>query len=344
MIENKTEKGVPMRLSELKSFYSNITIQCHDNPDADAIASAYGLFCFFRDLGLETQMIYSGNYQIQKPNLKLMLEKLAIPIQYVREKKKVKGMLVTVDCQYGAGNVTRFWADAIAVIDHHQPEVEEENLEPHAEIIQRIEIINPGFGSCSTLVWSLLKEESYPIQSRSSLATALYCGLFSDTSQFTELYHPCDLEMKEELMFDREFFYQYKNSNLTLEELQIAGLALQKYQFHEEFSFAIISSQPCDPNILGMISDFLLQVDGVTTCVVYNHTHDGYKFSVRSCSRKVKASELAQYLTDEIGTGGGHYEKAGGFIHLKFLKKKYGHDRIEEYFNERIKSFFYQAG
>lgn len=28
--------------------------------------------------------------------------------------------LVTVDCQYGQGNVTRFDAGKVAVIDHHQ--------------------------------------------------------------------------------------------------------------------------------------------------------------------------------------------------------------------------------
>lgn len=32
-----------MKLKELL-HYDNIVIQCHDNPDADAIASGYGLY------------------------------------------------------------------------------------------------------------------------------------------------------------------------------------------------------------------------------------------------------------------------------------------------------------
>ena len=323
-----------MRLSELTKLFSQITIQCHDNPDADAIASAFGLFCFFQEKGIKTQIIYGGNYQIQKPNLKMMLEKLGIPVSYRPERgTKLKGLLITVDCQYGAGNVTRFVPDAFAVIDHHQPETEDENLHGNHEMPTCLKIIYPGLGSCSTLVWSLLKEENYPIEHNMRLATALYCGLFSDTSQFTELFNPLDLDMKEELMIDRAFFGQYRNSNLTLKELQIAGLALQKYQFHEEYAFEIICAEPCDPNVLGMISDFLLQVDGVYTCVVYNHTYDGYKFSVRSCSREVRASELAQYLAEEIGTGGGHYEKAGGFINLKHFKERHNRHVIAEYFS-----------
>jgi len=330
-----------MRLSELTKLFSQITIQCHDNPDADAIASAFGLFCFFQEQGIKTQIIYGGNYQIQKPNLKMMLEKLGIPVSYRPERgTKLKGLLITVDCQYGAGNVTRFVPDAFAVIDHHQPETEDENLQGNHEMLTCLKIIYPGLGSCSTLVWSLLKEENYPIEQNMRLATALYCGLFSDTSQFTELFNPLDLDMKEELMIDRAFFGQYRNSNLTLKELQIAGLALQKYQFHKEYAFAIICAEPCDPNVLGMISDFLLQVDGVYTCVVYNHSYDGYKFSVRSCSREVRASELAQYLAEEIGTGGGHYEKAGGFINLKHFKERHNRHVISEYFSNRIKSYF----
>ena len=44
------EKSREMMLDELLG-YDHVTIQCHDNPDADAIASGYGLYCFFRDKG-----------------------------------------------------------------------------------------------------------------------------------------------------------------------------------------------------------------------------------------------------------------------------------------------------
>lgn len=38
-------KSREMMLDELLG-YDHVTIQCHDNPDADAIASGYGLYCF----------------------------------------------------------------------------------------------------------------------------------------------------------------------------------------------------------------------------------------------------------------------------------------------------------
>lgn len=86
-------------------------------------------------------------------------------------------------------------------------------------------------------------------------------------------------------------------------------MALLRCNYNDDYQFAVIHSQPCDPNVLGLISDFLLQVAGVNTCVVYNEDSGGYKFSVRSCIREVNASELSDYLSEGIGSGGGHVEK-----------------------------------
>lgn len=61
----------------------------------------------------------------------------------------------------------------------------------------------------------------------------------------------------------------------------------------------------------------------IKTYVVFNEGNDGYKYSVRSCIKEVKPSELVGYLAEGIGSGGGHYEKAGGFISMKLYEEKY---------------------
>lgn len=322
-----------MKLQELLK-YNPITIQCHDNPDADAIASGYGLYCYFKDRKKDVSLIYSGRAPITKSNLKLMIDKLDIPISYVKtdaeEKSRREGLLITVDCQYGAGNVTKMDADVIAIIDHHQVEIE--NI-PMSHII-------PGLGSCSTLVWKMLLDEGYEVNDEDGLGTALYYGLYTDTNQFAELPNPLDKDLREGVEYDNSLINQFRNSNLSLQELEIAGIAMIRYSFNEDYGFAVIKSQPCDPNILGLISDFLLQVDCIKTCVVYNKMGDGYKISVRSCVREVNASELASYLTEDIGSGGGHYEKAGGFISGKLYVEKYKALHIEGYFNNRMTEYF----
>ena len=119
-----------MKLSDLMK-YNPITIQCHDNPDADAIASGYALYTFFGQQGKDVKLIYSGRNEIQKSNLCLMLEYLKIPVEYMSRpdelvkdtpEQKLPGLLLTVDCQYGAGNVTKLPAENVAIIDHHQVE------------------------------------------------------------------------------------------------------------------------------------------------------------------------------------------------------------------------------
>ena len=65
--------------------YEKICIQCHDNPDADALASGYALWSFFKEKGKEVTFIYGGANQIQKSNLLLMIKELEIPVQYVTE-------------------------------------------------------------------------------------------------------------------------------------------------------------------------------------------------------------------------------------------------------------------
>ncbi|MCR5754031.1 MAG: DHH family phosphoesterase [Acetatifactor sp.] len=316
-----------MRLSELLK-YQTITIQCHDNPDADAIAAGYALYCFFTDKECDVQLVYSGKNQINKANLKLLVEKLSIPIEYIPTDyiKKREGLLITVDCQYGAGNVTYMEADKIAVIDHHPIEMENPGL-------YRIE---PTVGSCATLAWSMLVEEGYPVNEDVSLGTALYYALYMDTNQFSELFNPMDMNMRERLTFNKRLISQFRNANLSLEELEIAGIAMLRYNYNEDYRFAVIKAQPCDPNILGLISDFLLQVAEIDTCVVYNEINDGFKFSVRSCVKEVNANELAAFLAKDIGSGGGHFEKAGGFISIKLYEKLYPMLHSEAYFSNKM--------
>ena len=47
-----------MKLRELLK-YNDIVIQCHDNPDADALASAYGVASYFELHGKKTRIVYS---------------------------------------------------------------------------------------------------------------------------------------------------------------------------------------------------------------------------------------------------------------------------------------------
>lgn len=293
--------------------YDRIVIQCHDNPDADALASGYGVYQYLKSQGKDVSFVYGGRYLIQKSNLVLMVSELEIPIVHVEELDN-PDLLITVDCQYGEGNVTRFEAKNIAVIDHHQVSGE----------LPQMSEVRSNLGSCSTLVRELLQAEGIDMNDDSNLATALYYGLLTDTGNFTEISHPLDKDLRDDAVFNRTTITRFRNANLSLTELEIAGNALLAYSYNEEYRYSVVEAKPCDPNILGMISDLMLEVDAVDTCLVYSVLPFGIKISVRSCIKEVKASELAEFITDGIGSGGGHLEKAGGFIQMDLLNRAFG--------------------
>ncbi len=316
--------------------FQNITVQCHDFPDADAIASGFVLTSFLKSRGKNARFIYSGRAQITKSNLRLMIEKLDIDITYVPQKDRndssaddTKGnmgdILVTVDCQYGSGNVTKFDADEVMIIDHHQVE----NLAP------KYNFIESDLGSCSTLIWKMIKEaDAGFIDDR--MGTALYYGLYTDTNQFTEIKNPMDMDMRDEILHSDSIIRLFRNSNISIKELDIAGMAILRYSVNDDYRFAVIKSNPCDPNILGLIADFLQQVDIIDTCVVFAENETGIKISVRSCVPGISASELAEYLCKEVGSGGGHLEKAGGYISHNLFEEKYPMVHADAYFNNRM--------
>ena len=326
---------VPMSLS-LSDFlkYKNIVIQCHDNPDADALACGFALYKYLKSKGSAPRFIYGGKGPVTKPNLVLMTEHLNIPAEFVTELSKPE-LLVTVDCQYGESNVTHFDAETIATIDHHQV----------SGTLPQLNDVRSAYGACSTIMYELLAKEGMDINSDRELATALYYGLMTDTGGFSEISHPADKDLRDFAKFDPNEIILFKNSNLSRDELNIEGDALKSAEYNDEYSFGIIEAAPCDPNILGLISDMFLEVSGVNTCLVYSILPYGVKLSVRSCVKEVKAGELSAFIAEGLGGGGGHRMKAGGLLKKELLNKagisfeketlhKYVKNRMADYFKE----------
>lgn len=303
-----------MKLSALLK-YNSIVIQCHDNPDADAICSGYVLYRYFFKHGKKVRLIYSGNFKITKSNLVFLINELHIPIEFVSNLKSKPELLLLTDCQYGEGNVKKFPAKEVAVIDHHQV----------YGTLPKLNEVRSNLGSCCSVIWNLIKieDEDSSIDIDENIATALYYGLYSDTNAFSEMSHPLDRDMIEALDYNKNLIMKLKNMNLTLKEAKIAGVAMLGVEYHAENKYAILRTDPCDPNILGLIGDFIVAVDNIDVCLVYSVLSFGVKFSIRSCSNETRADELATFLAKKIGSGGGHTEKAGGILKNELIIKQY---------------------
>ena len=307
--------------------YEKIAIQAHDDPDADALASGFALHSFLSGLGREPFFFYGGAEAISKPDLRLMVEKLDIPIKYAPDFNRWDGLLLTVDCAYGNNNVQPVQAALAAVIDHH-PSSLKAGVDPSLSTIQ------PTLGSCATLVWSLLERADFrpfdplaptpiPPALRDRLAIALYFGLYMDTSGLAELRHPLDRDMRDALTVSRQekliqeeaVLKQLLNSRLSRADLEKAQKALRNIEIDEANRLALIPVASCGPHLLGYISDLAIQVSELDLVTAWTEHHQGLKFSVRSSGREIKARDLTLwFVRDGVGDGGGHMEKAGGCL------------------------------
>ncbi len=320
-----------LKLTQLLA-HDFVLIQCHNIPDADSIASGLALLRYFTAQGREARLVYAGPAAVSKPNLTEMLRLLGIPLEYLgRGPHRLaeiapaaqSPLLITADCQQGAGNVDKIECETVCVIDHHLPEG---TLPP-------LSAVEPYLGSCCTVVWRLLCQAGFSLAGQEDLCTALYYGLYTDTNSLSELFHPTDRDMMESLPFNPDTIRWLKNNNLTRDELVIAGNALIETHHSESPPYSLFRAGPCDPNILGFISDLTMQAQGVAVCAGFNEINGGVKLSVRSCTNEVMANELAAFLAAGHGSGGGNREKAGGFLHWA------GGDAME-YLENRLRAYF----
>ena len=328
MLRAAVRGAADMKLSILER-YQDIVIQMHDNPDADAVGSGYALYKYFESKGKRVRLIYGGSMKIQKSNMLLLIEELKLPVEYVTSMKKPE-LLLTVDCQYGEGNVQHFEAENVAMIDHHNTgRMSDEMVE-----------IRSNLASCATICFALLKEEGFDINEDIRVSTALYYGLYMDSNELAEIRHPLDWDMIDYLRVDRTLITRLTHANFTLQEMETAGIAMIRHNYDRNKRLSMIRSKPCDPNILGIIGDFVLQVDCIDVSVIFNESSNGYKLSVRSCVPDVAANDMAEFLTAGIGNGGGHIDKAGGFISKSKFEEQYDDLPIEGYFFNKIDEYY----
>ena len=318
-----------MRLESLLEF-DDIMIQCHDDPDADAIASGFALQRYLESQGKRPRLVYSGPRRINKGNLTRMVDLFKIDITYIKPEEREENppeLLITVDCQDGESNVTPLPRGELAAIDHHRAE---HGGQKEKDALREV---RSDYGACSTILWSMLKDAGF--EPDTVLSSALYYGLYMDTVAFKSLAsaHSRDQEMRRELEggeLDRAGIEMLKRANLNAETLRILGQAISELHIYQDYHFAVAHAQPCDPNILGVISDQIMEVDGVDLCVSYcllpekeRKPDAEFKFSVRSYLAGISGGDLAKYLAKGLGgNAGGRGTSGGGVLSERELRRE----------------------
>lgn len=297
------------RLDKLKNALSGrerLLILTHENPDPDAVASAFGLQHLVNSLvGVEPVLGYSG--YISRAENRQMISELEIPMENLRELdlETFDGFLM-VDVQPQAGNhALPEDKKPLVVIDHH----------PAAERLPEVEfrMVKKRCGSTSTIIAELLKEANATIDER--LATALVYGIKSDTRDLGRVTRQKDVET---------FMYLFPKANLSrLADIEHARLPRVYFEdLRDAISEATIKGDAVitrvgvtdSRDIIPEMADLFLRLEGMSWSACYGYFNKDIIISLRSADKSKRCDKAIRSIVKDLGTGGGHATMAAGQI------------------------------
>lgn len=292
-------------------------IQTHNYPDHDAVAAAFGLQHLLALHQIKSHILYVGD--IGEGSLLHMIEKLNITISHADDYSAMQPQdkIVIVDGCKGSKNVLDLVGDEVAVIDHH--EINPDDIED-VEFVD----IRPWLGSCSSLIASYYNELDIAIPP--NVATAFQIGITMDTSNLTRAVDRLDLRFFTDFYFtsNRDFVDSILRNYLALDDLSYYRYLIDHLKIKAEVAFCFFPDG-CRPNMLGILSDFVLALKEIDLVVLCALNGDKVYFSLRNENRKWNASLIVRHLLQGIGNGGGHSHMAGGII---FRSADFNSERI----------------
>lgn len=297
--------------------YKKVYIQPHNFPDADAVASAFGLYELLTNLNIDSEIIcYTTRTASTKPNLDKMLREIENDITYnirtVPEDVEDYALFL-IDVQQDNSNITPLNAKYIYCIDHHEACSSEIYVDSD---------VRPSIGSSSTIITKYFQK--YQMTPSSLTATLLSFGIYQDTGSLSEKTTNLDTDCKMWLndKCDADLYNDLIHSSFTYADLSIIASALKSAEQYRNVVFCKVSTW--DDNMLGNISDTLSEVSDIDISIAYADKKDGWKLSIRSYNKLLSAVDVVQHLTGQFSSlGGGHLNKSGGFISKEDFIKIY---------------------
>jgi nanoRNase/pAp phosphatase (c-di-AMP/oligoRNAs hydrolase) len=289
-----------------------VLLLCHNNPDPDSIASAYGLgFLLNKKFRVRSVIGYGG--VVTRAENKAMIQRLRIKtLQLTRiDPSKYFGVAL-IDAQPGTGNnlLNGKSERPLIVIDHHP--LRKRSLKAH------VCDVRPNYGATSTIVTEYIVAAG--LTPSRSVANGLLYGIKTDTNALgrgaskldlnaftflSSLSNPRVVGWIEKPVLSPEYFADYQRGLArTIVYRDVAVSYLGKIR-----SEAIIPE----------LADLLLRIEGVSWSMCMGEYKNSMFVSVRTSSRLKKAGAVIRRLIGKAGSAGGHREMAGAQVPLAGL-------------------------
>lgn len=294
--------------NKLKNVHGSgpILILPHDNPDPDALASAWGLSLLMKKLHRRESVIAYGGL-IGRAENRALVKRLGLPLTPF--KPSLLGTDVTVflvDCQPHTGNSSLPEnIDPDVVIDHH-PRRKTTRVKLWAHIDARA-------GAVSSLITSAFQELGILLPKR--LATALFYAIRSETRDLGWEHTRRDQEGYLHLLplVDFQALHRIESPPLSAEYFRSVKEALGRSRIRKDVVVCPLSRVPY-PELPAEIADFLIRREGIEVAFVAGLYREDLFISMRSLRKDLDLSRVIRVLLEDLGTGGGHERMAGGKI------------------------------
>jgi nanoRNase/pAp phosphatase (c-di-AMP/oligoRNAs hydrolase) len=300
------------RLDELAAVLEGagrrrMLVLCHNNPDPDTIASAYGFqFLLSKKLGIRSIIGYGG--VVTRAENRAMIQRLRIKMtQLSRIDHSRYWGIALIDAQPGTGN-NLFDSRAnppLIVIDHHPLRKPSLKAQFHD--------IRPKYGATSTIITEYLSAAGL-VPTR-SLANALIYGIKADTNSLVRGASKIDFNAFNYLspLTNPRVVAQIERPPLSSEYFEDYERGLARTTVHRDIAISCLGKIHSEA-IIPELADVLLRLEGVSWSLCVGERNDLLILSMRSTSRLHKAGTVIRRLVGKAGSAGGHREMAGGQI------------------------------
>lgn len=308
----KSKRSVFRLVSVIKEATGRgLAIFLQDNPDPDAIASGFALKRIAEKYDIRSNIYYGGN--IGRQQNKTLVNLLETDLIRLKTPEEALNVINTVDkvalieaSISSKNNILP--ADIVPniVIDHHQTDF---NL-VKGEFVE----ILPKIGATSTIMTRYLRHLN--IIPDPPLATALRYGIRVDTCGFTRNTTTEDLEAAAYLspLLDVGLLNQIENPPMSAETIDIIGRTIRNREVRGSYLISFVEFIT-DRDALPQAAELMLQMEGVSTVLVFGIDKDKVQLSARSVDTRINLAFLLQKAFGFMNAGG-HATMAAGCIDL----------------------------
>ncbi len=298
-------------LRALRGVEGTLAVVAHDNPDPDAIASAIALVRIAEFAGIEAEACYYGEISHQENRALVNLLELDMrKLDPEDDPRETYDAFALVDhSRPGINDGLPGDVRPTIVVDHHPPRVPVE-----AEFID----VRSDVGATSTLLAEYL--DRFGLEPDEQVATALLYGIRVDTKDFTRETARADFDAAEFLLpyTDQDVLSRVEEPSVSSEVLDVIARAIRNRETRGE-TVASCVGELSDRDALAQAAEQLLDMEGVTTTLVYGFSEGTVYVSGRTRGADLDLGETLRDALGQIGSAGGHADMAGAQVPLGIL-------------------------